>query len=324
MYIKHKLNPNKSGSITIIAIVLVVLLVAVGVIVIFYSTPSPEEKDSGPYFIFLCDPHVGRANGQKNLEITVNKINDMDPQPEFVFFGGDLVDWGEGTTGELNWIRFTSIADRLKCDWYAIPGNHDYRFSWQVYGPYSLSNYEQYINENEDFTFDNGNFHFIAMDSGPDYWELTATPKSTGVTNSQIQWLENDLDALDGVSNNQDISGKVKIIFIHHPIVDKGNEGDSCIGTNREAFIEICQRYGVYAVLSGHTHQDANVDYMGYKYTSGSVGTQFTQTLSVLESAGYRKVTLNDNELPNVLPRSDSFDWKNAVDNPVGDYFGDE
>ena len=129
---------------------------------------------------------------------------------------------------------------------------------------------------------------------------------------------------LDGMENGKDSSGKVKMIAMHHPAVDVGNYGIACIGNNREELIDICLKYNVYAVLSGHTHKDANVDPEGNSYNKYSTGTQFTQTLSVVESVGYRRIPLDSSKLPRTLPDSDSFDWKEAVDNPVGDYFGDD
>ena len=104
--------------------------------------------------------------------------------------------------------------------------------------------------------------------------------------------------------------------------MDRDNQGIACIENYREEFIDICSQYNVYAVLSGHTHQDNNFDYLGLGYVEDSIGTQYTQTLSTLESFGYRKIILDRSKLPDVLPDSESFDWKNAVKEPVGDYFG--
>ena len=129
---------------------------------------------------------------------------------------------------------------------------------------------------------------------------------------------------LDGESNDKDTSNKLKIITIHHPAMDEGNNGVACISNNREEFVQICLQYGVYAVLSGHTHQDNNYDSEGDSYSKDSTGTQFTQTLSVLESIGYRKIIIDSSNLPDILPESESFNWKDAVDNPLGDYFGDD
>ena len=106
--------------------------------------------------------------------------------------------------------------------------------------------------------------------------------------------------------------------------MDRSNKGVACIGNNREDFLSLCIKHNVYAVMSGHTHLDWNYDYLGNKY-SGS-GTQFTTTLSVIESVGYRKISLPEQPsgLPDKLERSKSFNWDYAVENPVGDYFGED
>lgn len=312
------------GSTAMIVISTIIIVAVVLFAMLTYNVFPVFLQDDIPYAIFICDTHVGRGNGEKNLAIAINNINKMDPQPEFVMAGGDLTDWGEGVSGELNHQRLLNEMNRLECNWYVIPGNHDYRYTWQVTPPYSLNNYDSSFGNHDDYTFDYNNFHFIALDTGPDNWELKLTPEGTGLTNTQIQWLEHSLDMLDGVLNDQDLSEKVKMVFMHHPPMDQGNDGDGCISNNREAFIDLCNQYGVYAVLAGHTHKDVNLDSMGVSYDLHETGPQFTTTLSVLESVGYRKIILDDSELPAVLEESQSFDWEKAVNNPVGDYFEDK
>jgi 3',5'-cyclic AMP phosphodiesterase CpdA len=312
------------GSSIVVAISVIVIVIVVLLALITYNIIPTLTQDDVPYALFIADTHIGRGEGEKNLRIAVNCINKMDPQPEFVMVGGDLTDWGEGVSGNTNYERFLAEMNRLDCKWYVIPGNHDYRHTWQITPPYSLDNYDNHFSNHDDYVFNLNDYCFIALDTGPDNWELELTPQGTGLTNTQMFWLETNLDMLDGVQDNQDTSNKVKIIFMHHPAMDKGNDGDGCIGNNRENFIDLCDKYNVYAVMAGHTHKDINLDYKGIDYSLHKSGTQFTTTLSVLESVGYRKIILDSSELPTVLEKSQSFDWESAVNNPVGDYYGDK
>ena len=193
---------------------------------------NPFATTEDDYFIFMCDTHIGRPNSQRNLEIAVDSINELEHKPEFVIIAGDLVDWGEGPSGSTNWKRFVSIMMELTVPYYVVPGNHDYRHIQQLTPPYSLSNYDYYMDNDGDYTIDHGNYHFIFMDSGSDYWEVTASPKGTGLKNSQMQWLKQDLE-----SN----TNKTSIIIMHHPAMDRSNKGVACIGNNREDFLSLWQ-----------------------------------------------------------------------------------
>jgi len=69
----------------------------------------------------------------------------------------------------------------------------------------------------------------------------------SGYTKLQIDWLE------DGLKSGRDA---YDIIFTHHPIIYP----KITIRNNIPGFLDLCRKYGIECVCSGHTHQIQDVD----------------------------------------------------------------
>jgi hypothetical protein len=87
--------------------------------------------------------------------------------------------------------------------------------------------------EEEYYSFDWGNAHFVALDTNQDH----------GVGSTQHNWLVNDL---------QTSTQSWKFVFFHHPPYSSGPHGSS-IGV-RARLVPVFETYGVDVVFNGHDH----------------------------------------------------------------------
>jgi len=87
--------------------------------------------------------------------------------------------------------------------------------------------------EEEYYSFDWGNTHFVALDTNQDY--------SAGST--QYNWLVNDLQAS---------TQPWKFVFFHHPPYSSGSHGST--SEVQTHLVPIFETYGVDVVFSGHDH----------------------------------------------------------------------
>ena len=238
------------------------------------------------YFIQLTDTHVnelfwpapmaGRGTTERFTSM-IQKISYLNPLPKFIIISGDLVDWGGGSWGVDSYNAFNNVLsslDDLNIPVLFAPGNHDWLpapdelilaggalllggipltmfvlSSWLI--PAGIDNYHSFIKSNDDYSWDYENYHIVSMNSGhadPHIWD----DYCSGLTDPQIDWLENDLDMLDGNDDDQDTSGKLKFVFMHHPY--------RYLSDNIQDFLDICNEYEVAMILAGHHHQNYELD----------------------------------------------------------------
>lgn len=261
------------------------------------------EEETSFYFIHLTDTHYG-YNGARNRVKThlIDDIIDLQPKPAFVIVSGDLLSWGFSSPGlpiaawpfyeeESNdYLLFKSDFQKLVNNgipYFVCPGNHDF-YMWP-YGCIGLGKYHNQINSNDRYSFIHGDTCVISINSGCD--DLLACPvfppKGSGLSSSDLTWMENVLDGLDGdTTNDCDTSGLNKVIFMHHPTINYMYKADGClcigvcwkvipvppfiiaypcpkpcsrwdagcIHNNRPQFKQLSDQYDVDVVVSGHIH----------------------------------------------------------------------
>lgn len=230
-----------------------------------------KEFSSTPTFVHITDLHIGFAGRPPRYEFVdtygvfrrlTDEINLL--RPDFVVITGDLVDW----SNDIKWNSFYYLLTQFRVPVYTLVGNHDYyRENWwtpdtltKTYQHSSVKSLDYYIcniNSYRDYAFDYGPIRVVCLDSGYDVWSApdkvkdVLTPKGSGVTPTQLTWLENVLRT--GTRGN--------FVFMHHPVMRKAGfidttEDDGCI-RERDGFIKLCKNTGsVGAVFSGHTHQE--------------------------------------------------------------------
>lgn len=245
------------------------------------------EEEEAFYFVHLTDLHYGKLGARERVQDLIEDITGLDPKPQFVVISGDLLNWGF-SSGEDPWLFKTAdsqnnsyeiLRDDLEVfkdvniPYYVCPGNHEYySYRWRSHDD-NLDNYHNFFpddsvpdsfdpDQDDRYSVTVGNIHIISINSG---WDAASFDyHASGLTGSpgDISWLENDLDDLDGKFNKKDESNLLKIIFMHHPIINYGAVGGlghptwdtMCITGNKPEFIKLCKDYNVDLILGGHTH----------------------------------------------------------------------
>ncbi len=273
---------------------------------------EPEEFS----FVQLTDLHIGKVynliNEKEMLADVIHYVNE-EVKPDFVILSGDLVDWYNSRNKRNFFLELQEIIVMCNSPVFTIPGNHD-RYEHRLillYNPfYDLSNYHFYINPLNDYAFEYGNMNFLLLDSGYDYsrWEIklniwSPTPEGSGLTNTQIHLIENELGN-DEINQN---------IIMHHPAVndiddyglfsvpdDLPSGNDECIAFNRAEFIEYCLASNVSLILAGHTHNNKILDFLGEEPVDPFEWPMFVQTDSATlnrKNVGGRLVDVEDGQV---------------------------
>lgn len=234
-------------------------------------------------FVHLTDSHVyDRRSGYEGYAQCIRKINALNPEPDFVMMGGDMV--FDGLYNEkkdyLAWTRtFKKLSDELDMPWYPSMGNHDpYGWSSRRKSPASDPDLGKAMIQNElgweapYYSFDHKGWHFTVLDcispiekeDGPSYVPM--------IDAKQLAWLAKDLGAA---------ADKPKIVIVHIALFYLGHQADGDKNTsavspnmhiqNNSEVRQILERHGVKLVLQGHCHHLEFMEYNGVKYlTSGA------------------------------------------------------
>jgi acid phosphatase type 7 len=192
-----------------------------------------------------------------------------------------------------SWGRFKSIIS-------PVPGNHDY-------GTSGAANYYNYFGTNVThgpngyYSFDLGNWHFVAINSNCD--KLTG-----GCANGSPEetWLKGDLAA-----NTKPCT----LAFWHHPRYSSGHDGDNLFMAD---IYQDLYNANTEIVLSGHSHdyeRFAPQNNLGQLDTTKGI-TQFVVGTGGAFWTGYNAIEPNSRAHQNTIHgalqlalHSDSYDW---------------
>ena len=253
-----------------------------------------NKTNSDFYFIHMTDIHIMHESfgdfynkySKERLLNVLNEINSFENKPVFLVITGDLVEWGSGHSGALNYETLTScffeengqfyINSEHTIPVYFTPGNHDYYINW------NLDNYFKYIKNERKYIVTYEDVTLFFMDSGPHY---IMEPKkwldvfACGLEDKDIIWLNEKLTTCDT---------EHKIVLMHHPAVNVRNEDGEMYDVllnNREVFIQLCKQNDVDLVLAGHTHKSRVFDSDENQYFDYPINTTIYQTLFVQSKA---------------------------------------
>jgi predicted MPP superfamily phosphohydrolase len=278
------------------------------------SVLQKNQSTSDFYFVHLTDTHVVNKLYDHNvtrkqwLTSLLKYVTSFETPPAFVVITGDLVDWGEGSFGALNYIAFRQCfyqqnrhlyADKnCSIPVYFTPGNHDYYF-FRV-----LCNYHLFVNrialkDHDRYVITFKNLSLFFMNSGPDSRATQSDINNSiavGLTKKDIAWLDDQL---------HDCTTSHKIILMHHPAINIRNEDGDMVSVfkhHREQFVELCKKYDVDAVLAGHTHEARVFDAEEHLYENLPMNTStypplFVQSDDCKQSIHYRNISLDGDDL---------------------------
>ncbi|MFO7907192.1 MAG: metallophosphoesterase family protein [Planctomycetota bacterium] len=217
-----------------------------------------ESSDGNPPFRFayISDSHLYEKDVNdrfvRGLFRAVDDVNNLDPQPDFVFYGGDLAQLGQEKELELG----AEILENLKAPLRIMVGEHD----WYL----DMGQKWRELFGEPTYSFDHKGVHFVVLNSvvEEDFWtERNMTPMQrmktvagldNGLQNpftvgeSQRKWLEEDLAKVPA-------DGRV-IVFSHSPLYKLYKQWNFWTD-DAEDVQAILNRFENVTVIHGHTHQ---------------------------------------------------------------------
>lgn len=217
---------------------------------------QPAGKPEAFTFAYISDSHLyeKKLNDRfvNALLRAVDDVNAMDPQPDFVLYGGDLAQLGQPTELELG----AQILKNLRAPLRVMVGEHD----WYL----DLGEKWRELFGKPTYSFDHKGVHFVVLNSvvEQDFWtarKLSPMDRMrtvAGLDNSlqsrftvgseQRSWLEQDLKAIP--------ANKPLVVFSHSPLY-KLYKPWNFWTDDAEEVQAILKRFKSVVVFHGHTHQ---------------------------------------------------------------------
>jgi 3',5'-cyclic AMP phosphodiesterase CpdA len=225
------------------------------------SSPGDIDPPGNDSFTFMAigDTHVGSSAGE-----TLNQYAGIAKTSgdAFVVVAGDLTEGGS----EGEFAQFKQVLSNNTLEWRAAIGNHDIYFD-------GWSRYRTQIGRSI-YSFNADNVHFVMLDS------------ANGVLGkTQMEWFENDLR-----SNTRAHT----VVVTHFPPWNGNFSSIYRMSSEEEAAIlkDICYRYNVDLVLSGHYHGFESIEIGRTKFiVSGGANGR----LDLGQKNNYVRVTVNGN-----------------------------
>jgi hypothetical protein len=191
------------------------------------------------YFLQLSDTHWGFEGPKVNpeakttLKKTIQTINSLKIQPDFIVFTGDLTHTTDDDKERRKRLKeFKEIASELKVkNVKFLPGEHDASLD-------EGQAYKEFFGETH-YTFVHKGIHFIAIDNVSD--------PTGNVGDEQRAWLKKELGKL---SKDTPI-----IILTHRPLFDLMPDWDWATKDGKQV-IDLLMPYKNVVVFYGHIHQE--------------------------------------------------------------------
>ncbi len=216
-----------------------------------HAAPDAEFR-----FAYISDSHlyVKDKNDRfaRALMRAVEDVNRLDPQPDFVLYGGDLAQLGRAEELDTG----AQILKDLKAPVRMMVGEHD----WY----YDMGEKWKALFGQETYSFDHKGVHFVVLNSviEEDFWTArglsaaermgTVAGLDNGAQNpftvgdAQIAWLKSDLAK---VSKETPL-----IVFSHSPLYKLYKKWNFWTD-DAEKVQAVLKPYKKVTVIHGHTHQ---------------------------------------------------------------------
>ena len=212
--------------------------------------------DAGFRVAYISDSHLYEKSLNDRfvnaLMRAVDDVNGMDPQPDFVLYGGDLAQLGQAKELELG----AQILKNLKAPVRMMVGEHD----WYL----DLGEKWRELFGEPTYSFDHKGVHFVVLNSvvEKDFWtarKLTPMERMktvAGLDNSvqspfsvgdeQRKWLSDDLAKLP--------ASTPLVVFSHSPLYKLYRPWNFWT-EDAEEVQGILKKFKNVSVVHGHTHQ---------------------------------------------------------------------
>jgi outer membrane protein assembly factor BamB/3',5'-cyclic AMP phosphodiesterase CpdA len=195
--------------------------------ILLLALPCAAQQNAPFQFVHITDTHVTSSRNDEHVRHLVERINRMSPRPAFLVHTGDVTELGRPEEFD----RYNAVMAGLSVPHFAVPGNHDVRWSPTGKTAFTRSFGKLY------HSFDYQGCRFILLDT-------TVLLQHWGLFDyTLLRWLESDLKRLR--------RGTPIFLFFHHPI---GRERTQIM--NEEALLRLLAPYHVAAIFVGHGHAD--------------------------------------------------------------------
>jgi len=220
------------------------------------ATMPGEDPDIAFRFAYVSDTHLyARGLDHRFARAAIKAVEDvnaLDPQPDFVLFGGDLAQLGRPDELALG----QQVIKELKAPVKMMVGEHD----WYL----DLGEKWNDMFGADHYSFDHKGVHFVVLNSvvEKDFWTAKGyTPEermqivsglddnrqsSFEVGDAQRAWLKADLSKID---KNTPI-----VVFSHSPLY-KLYKPWNFWTDDAEEVQKILKPFATVSVIHGHTHQ---------------------------------------------------------------------
>jgi Icc protein len=216
------------------------------------------SSDVGPRFRFayISDSHLydKKTNDRfaRALLRAVEDINNLDPQPDFVFYGGDLAQLGRARELDLG----VQILENVRAPLKMMVGEHD----WYL----DMGRKWRELFGEPTYSWDHKGVHMVTLNSvvERDFWTargmtpeermMTVAGLDNGVQSPfsvgkpQLEWLDTDL---------ADYSDDTPIMVFSHSPLYKLYKKWNFWTDDAEDVQAILKRFKNVVVIHGHTHQ---------------------------------------------------------------------
>jgi len=240
--------------------------------------------EAAPFtFVHLTDPHVQpELGGGEGLRQCLAKINALNPRPDFVITGGDLIMDAlhvEESRAALEWKLFGECLGTLELPVHHVIGNHDVG-GWssrarmpQASRYFAKEFFMEHYGQGHTYrSFDHKGWHFILLDS---IGQIPGSPDYRGwVDDTQLAWLEADLRAT-GPTTPIVIVTHIPLQSAMHQLAANPSAAPlppNALVNNFSEFRPLLRKHNVKLVLSGHGHVRERIELSGMTHIqSGAV-----------------------------------------------------
>lgn len=247
-------------------------------VTIFFSCDTEQRDYASFRFVFMTDVHLQPEKGAvEGLKKAIESINALNPKPDFVITGGDLIfdaiKQNEKRADSL-YTLFQKTIESLEIPVYYTIGNHD------IFGvnsdagiskdhpEYGKKMFAKRLGENKTYrSFDYNNWHFVLLDA------ITLDPEKDyigKIDSTQTEWLKDDLKNLES---------QTPVVFVTHiPFYTLFSQyhgsptmanGPKLVVINANEIMKLAAPYNVKMVLQGHLHTVEEIKYKGISYLTG-------------------------------------------------------